>query len=1062
MGNPIIVAGSAIPNASALSDLENPYVFSVILDGKSIPVSTREGESDDKEPSRSDPTFVIVEAMNTLAPGSKSGNSEPLVYRPPFISETAWYVKDADKNRGGVQREGSFASSATNSFFPHMLCPDKLLLANGLEDYKKEGDAPDSVVHKHVWNWQITKDNEVVDDLSEIPTYAQVIDDSRPQNTMIKVSESAANQAADQPGKIVFMLDLTNKAYRNAKMFDASEIDLLKGTSKENYLGSFTLLFSDVTPIKKLEENLTVPPGGSAQSSDQSKTSYSVVIRTSSTKNGTKFTAVFEKNATLKVSLGDSETMVNLPAPAVQAKSSTAVKEPLALTFVPVFNGVLVSTGVYQGYDVDQQKTMTTFCQKTPNLDFSNFIVSPFNPESPSDVRVDNKKESLVDVGDIMEITFINCKASFAYVPVFFTPQARGAYYLISQSEGNAGNDVSSSDDSSEPKYKLFPVWCKNRTAATLYYPQGSFEYGSDDSTFEGNEAVNVMLTSTDRLAVSSARGIVEEPVGGGTTARGYVIFTISGKNTAQPGATANVTGGTVSGSMTISKVDGQEVWCQSNRGNFGPDPQTDTHLEVAQKSQAKKIRFGFNSGKQSEPKGGWQKDQSNATSDGAYSESDKDAISRFGTKSSDDSLYTRFPPQLFGFMMLRLEKITFDLKNGNGSPISFGNNWMQYIKTVSVSHGEGGSSGSVVIDRYGLKQLTTHQDFDVMTQQVGSLNLNVQYVSTTVDTSAKTYAVNLGNGTLFRGIGYGQGVTDSPEANELQVPLFGLQKKLEEIRIINAPFFDSKTVAQTLDFLSRYGNVVMNLDNANQDDRMPASAVLSSALVDFKLGTSVWDAMNFVAEHSAHVFMLQPDGKVWWYKISKVNGLPHTSSGHREWKYSDARVTASSASPDFSQFYNFILVFAYSANGMSMSNPLQQIDTVPTRPLVVGSRLNNTNPKIAWDKLASIPLNGFWTSQMLNEQARNYGQMSQSIYWSGSTTIPLNLGIKLYDTFSNTDRDWRPVTGDSEVSIRGDFLINGINHEVDMASKTGTTTLQLMMIGNILYSQGQWTELTA
>jgi hypothetical protein len=153
-------------------------------------------------------------------------------------------------------------------------------------------------------------------------------------------------------------------------------------------------------------------------------------------------------------------------------------------------------------------------------------------------------------------------------------------------------------------------------------------------------------------------------------------------------------------------------------------------------------------------------------------------------------------------------------------------------------------------------------------------------------------------------------------------------------------------------------------------------------------------------------------------------------------------------AEPDFTQFYNHIIVMGLQSG--SAENPFTDTDSLPIQPLIAGAKLN-TNPFIAWSKQCVVPLEGLWSQQQLNIEANITARRVQSIFWSGSTTIPLNLNIKLFDKFSNKIAG-SAVSQTITESLIGDFLVVGITHNVDLQSKTCTTNLSLQMIGNINY----------
>jgi hypothetical protein len=537
------------------------------------------------------------------------------------------------------------------------------------------------------------------------------------------------------------------------------------------------------------------------------------------------------------------------------------------------------------------------------------------------------------------------------------------------------------------------------------------------------------------------------------------------GQVAAMPGAGEMVIiEGSHAGKYKVSATKDGIITCENPTSGTFDETVSDTIMRLADPNvKERKIVFGISSGKQ-EKKIDVKEEGADQTK--AYTAS----MARM-----EKEKYSRFPPQLFGFLRVTMDQLQNNIDNKIEKQLDLGSGWRNYITNISVTHNEsGGTSGSMVLDRYGLSQYCSDFNRNILIQQVAGLNLGLEYVATDADPHAKAYAANLssrsddggsnyigsttwsynqGNlGVLLKGIAYGQGISDSYSENTLSIPIYGLQRKLEEIKIINAPFFDGKTLLSTLEYLALYGNVAMNYDNTNPDDLLPASSNISVSIVDFKLGTSVWDALHQVAELTGHMFVLQPDGVIWWYKISDVNGLPRASIGHQMWSYPNTRIVSASSDPDFSQFYNHIITMALQAPTTNVKNPLEVVD-LPTQPLIAGARLKNTNPNISWSKLLVVPLASFFTETELNKMAYRQAKQAQSILWNGTTTIPGNLGIKLLDTFSsNPALSGGDSTLSDDETMKGEFLISGITHNVDIVSKNFTTQLNLGMIGNAWY----------
>lgn len=1065
VGNPQIILGDPVNDVVLQENLYRNSVESIRFSDKGIYLGGRSGKTDDDEPPYVSGQMIYLERLNTICDGEvEDAKAPPLIQRPPFISPKVWEAFS------GID---SFTYIKDRFVFPTPLIPNKYFQQNGLTHGDDPNIPADKKIKSQTWNWTVSgTDSKDITDYTEVLKFVDLAGNSLLHT---KTINGLANN------DLLFMLDLTSAAKKGSPSTLSSEAEFaMSSIGTDNRLGSFMLTLGNIKKVQnsgpKDKDGAYIKSTTQNNSTGDLKEDAAGALTISI---GPDIYVTIETNSNMKIKLngveGNSKT-VKLSGIEGLFTDNPGSLNLVRFIFMPVFNGLVIAVAPMAGNWHDKKEGDSNsiyYIEKNPGVDPMQYTAKghAFNINNQTDVQIEAKGPPELNIGNSMMINFTNCTGYFSYTPVFFSPEARGAYYFFS------GADAASNNEADKPHYRLLPVWCKNKTSAALYpfkngsnekYPKG-YTPGNTDVRGEVPQALPVVLKRDFKLNINSAKGYSNDPKDGSGKLDWFIQFATSlsdGSVAVTPAAGEMVIiEGSHAGKYKVSNATSGLITCENpSGGTFNETSLSDTIMRLADPNvKDRKIVFGISSGK--------QEDEIDPE------EEDKDLQKAFTASMARmaKEKYPRFPPQLFGFLRVTMDQIQNNVDNKIKNQFNLGTNWQNFITNVSITHNESsGTSGSMTIDRYGLSQYCANYDRNILIQQVAGLNLDVKYVGTQADDySGKTYATNLserdgGNGSqyigssswsynqanrglLLKGIAYGQGASDSYSANEMNVPLFGLQKKLEEIKILNAPFFDGRTVLYTLKYLASYGSVAMNFDNASPNDLLPASSNISVAIVDFKLGTSVWDAMNQVAELTGHMFVLQPDGVIWWYKVSDSTGIPFARTGHQMWTYPNSRVVSSTSDPDFSQFYNHIIVMAMQAPTTNVKNPLEVVD-LPLQPLIAGARLRNTNPDISWSKLCVLPQTSFFTEKELNKIAYRYTRQAQSILWNGSTTIPGNLAIKLLDTFSNNPALTEGEALSDDAEMRGEFLISGITHNVDIVSKNFTTQLNISMIGNAWY----------
>lgn len=374
---------------------------------------------------------------------------------------------------------------------------------------------------------------------------------------------------------------------------------------------------------------------------------------------------------------------------------------------------------------------------------------------------------------------------------------------------------------------------------------------------------------------------------------------------------------------------------------------------------------------------------------------------------------------EIFGYVYHVKETTTYSSVNGNGAfPVSssfwssgtagdenYSGNWQDYIQNVSVNYGMDGSSGSLSIDKYGCAG-----QYAKANQLIGSITVDVLEMNDA--------------GRIFTGIVEGIAETNDSGGAEFNLTLNGLNRKLEDIILINVPFFDGYTLQDVCDFLCDYGGLDADYTYADVTCKLPSSTDINSPIIDFKTGTPVMQALQQVMEQTHHWFIIQPDGKIYFYELSTDDSLPVTLGTDWSSTYPDYNVImANNQQPDFEDIRNEIVVIGLKQIG-GTNTSLKDFQLFP----IVTWEKQTTNPSYPWSRPIVYPVKGFVTQETLEKVYNNIKGFTKKYEIQGNLTIPGNSNIKVYDTWTMNSKQ---------------YVITSVTHNVDLQSKSWTTDLE-------------------
>ena len=383
---------------------------------------------------------------------------------------------------------------------------------------------------------------------------------------------------------------------------------------------------------------------------------------------------------------------------------------------------------------------------------------------------------------------------------------------------------------------------------------------------------------------------------------------------------------------------------------------------------------------------------------------------------SMTETDYQRFAGEIFAYVLEVKETRNYSIKNGNGNfdlvwtggtPGGSGGTWSKYIKSVSVTVGIDGSSGSISVDKYGVAGQEA-----VAVQSIGAVVLSATGGTGTVA------------GNIFHGLGMGIANTDQAGDSTWTIPLVGLEKKLEDIALINPPFMDGETLSTAIDFLSRYAGIVSDMSAADPTIRLSATEEINSARFDWKSGTSVKSALEDVLQDVLHWYCIR-DGVLHIYQLDST-GLPITLGPDRSGGYDSTNMISNDKTPDFEDLKNYIVAMALQGEPGGTGTDLQ---SVPTFPLIE-ARTKATVPDVPWAKCLVRVFPGVLDPTKLSDIADRMSNSTSLYELSGKLSIPGNADIKPYDTWGN-------------------LVIASVTHTVDLEAKTWVTDLDFIRVAN-------------
>lgn len=365
---------------------------------------------------------------------------------------------------------------------------------------------------------------------------------------------------------------------------------------------------------------------------------------------------------------------------------------------------------------------------------------------------------------------------------------------------------------------------------------------------------------------------------------------------------------------------------------------------------------------------------------------------------------------------------------------------WIKYATSINVNRSSDQTGGQIVLDKYAFIG-----QFDKIPQPVGEVRLRALGGNTKAYKMGSGEGSNGGEGSdvFFTGIGFGIGHSDSSNSDTMDLTLHGIEKKLQDIKLINAPFFDGDPVGDVADYLAAFANIQIDFYTKGgsgpswmegRNAPLPRSSEFSSPNVNFQLGMPVFEAFNEICEKTNKLCffdrfgtLIIMDQNIYGVPIKVASAL---NSGNADWNLDSEQIISVNLQPNFTNVYNQILTAGLRGTRKGGMTPF--FDTENPVPLIEYSEVAKESIEIPWSRFIVSNENGFFTrSEIQRIHSVNKCQFTH-YQLSGSLTIPGNAEIELFDSVKiDNNEDFF-------------FYVTNINHNYQSSTRVWTTSLQL------------------
>jgi hypothetical protein len=431
-----------------------------------------------------------------------------------------------------------------------------------------------------------------------------------------------------------------------------------------------------------------------------------------------------------------------------------------------------------------------------------------------------------------------------------------------------------------------------------------------------------------------------------------------------------------------------------------------------------------------------------------------------------------RYPIELFGIVLVyERNAFQFTISNSNGNflfekPVfnqftglveqqtMLNKQYLGLMTSLSVSSSLDGVSGQFSMDGYPLMQgIKTFKQ----TQSIGEADFAI-YKDGYVNELCKGYAMELST-------------SDSESSYAINAQFAGVNKKMEDMKLICAPFWDGDRLEMICAYFEAYLNLkikmidytVTNYNGAKSVSndlygpigtwcseshtiinnsqinhpvfRVPRSCDWRSPSVNFNSGTTCMEALKKLGEMTGCVCIPQLDGTIVYYELNNY-GFPFYVWNQKyivEFQATD--IISISLSPSLENKYNSIATFGFLAK-KDVDGKVEADDKVQHGAFYSNTLDGTFSPRgvqFPWSRASVGVESAMFTRAELMEVHINRIKMMTAEIYKGTVQVWGNTKVNhIYQ----------------RIRICGiNFFVISIDHEIDAAGKTWTTSYGIQCI---------------
>lgn len=391
---------------------------------------------------------------------------------------------------------------------------------------------------------------------------------------------------------------------------------------------------------------------------------------------------------------------------------------------------------------------------------------------------------------------------------------------------------------------------------------------------------------------------------------------------------------------------------------------------------------------------------------------------------TNEENKWTRRGAEAWGYIQKSTERTVLSIPNYNG-PLALSDlpvtsdgaaphldEWSNYIKSISINISFDSMSGSIVLDKYAMVGQNV-----LPPQSVGGIQI-------TIDGGGE---ILHGGNPVFSGLYMGISDSDNNSSDEWTIPLVGMEQKLEDIKLVNIPFWDGDDVYKVTDYLASYGGITISYaDGGAPMTDLPRSVDFTAPAINFPTGTTVIEAVRQCAEWSNHIFMIQADGTGYMYELND-EGIAKKVYNSTIHNYETTIAESINTTPVFDNMYNNVTTVGLVVGELGSRDLLTQNQFFPR---IKNTKHNLTDPNFSWLKMFVSGEDGVMTEDEIERLHKINEKKTKKYVQTGSITVPGDSRPRLLDRIKIGDRDMG--------------YIHNISHNIDFSAKTWTTSFSV------------------